>query len=117
MYLRLNNRADIYSQTTTPNAAGQKKATWNLSSQAVRCEYEALTTVIRVAPTFEEMDVNYMFFGPEVELNYKQRIYNISDRNGNIITAGPFEIIKITKLTGYTGKVRHQRVMMNLVIE
>lgn len=117
IYLRLNHRADIHSKTTVTNAAGQKKPTWTASATSVKCIFVARYAMVRTSPTYEERETINFFFPNDTTINYDSRIYNVKDRLGNVLDAGPFEIIAIIKQPGFTGKLHHYFVTARRVIE
>lgn len=115
MYMQLRHRADIYTKSVTTNAAGQKKPSWTASQTNVHCQFIPRFALTRVSPTFEEREVVNIFFSEEV--SYDDRIYNIKDRKGNVIEAGPFEVVSVLKQPGFSGKVHHYVVQVRRVIE
>jgi len=112
-YLRLINRADIYSKATAVSAAGQKVATWAISSSAVSCAYiPKFTKEISVAndTKYGYDQVIHFFFGPDAAIDFTKRIYNVTDATGEVIEAGPVEITAVLSIPGYSGKLHHYEV-------
>ena len=112
-YLRLVNRADIYSKGTTMSAAGQKVATWAISSSAVPCAFlPKFTKEISVDNNtkYGYDQVIHFFFGSDAAIDFSKRIYNVTDATGEVIEAGPVEITAVLSIPGYSGKLHHYEV-------
>jgi hypothetical protein len=116
-YMRLVHKADIYEKSTTRNAAGQAKATWASETADVKCYFVPRFAETRVQPTYEQWERINIFFNADAGVDYNKRIYNIRDRVGNVIEAGPLEVISVIKQSGFSGKVRHVMVTVQRVIE
>ena len=120
IYLKFPNRADIYDKTTVTTESGQKKPTYTVETSAVKCQWAPRYPrygLTRVNPTYEQTEVINMFFPGDIELTYDKRIYNVTDRVGNEVDPGPFEIVAIIKQPGWTGKIHHYLITVQRVIE
>jgi hypothetical protein len=116
-YIRFNFRADIWSRSSSVNAAGQKKHTWTSTSASVPCIFKDEMSTIRTEPTVETMATMKLIFPKTVSVNDSQRIYNIKDRMGNIIEPGPMEIIGVQSQQGFQGKNRSTTCLLRRVFE
>lgn len=118
MYMKTPHKSDIYSKTTSRNAAGQLVASWTTAAVTnQKCLVQPRINMVRVNPTSEEIREMTVYFPGSVNLTIDQRIYNIRDRRGNVLYPGPFEIISIGKEPGYTGKLHHLKVIIVSVME
>jgi hypothetical protein len=109
---------EIYAKNVTINQAGQKAITFSKSS-TIKCFFQANSSERRVAPYIDNIDY-YQFYISNLDsqyITYNNRIYNIRDRNGNLIDAGPFEITNIEKKAGFTGKIHHLFITAKSVVE
>lgn len=110
-YLILKHKATFNTYTKTTNAAGQKVSGSTPSSTAVvPCTFLYLATDEKITPVVEKEDIIEIIIGDSHTPTYDQQIANIKDRFGNIIEAGPLEIIGIKKYAGYQGKLHHYRL-------
>lgn len=117
LYLRFRHKCDIYTRTSTTNAAGQHKHTWTLSQSDVPCDFEDEISKIRTGPTVETIRDMKMIFSRDTVINDSMRIKNIRDRMGNLIDAGPMQIDGVQKLMGFQGKIHHNVCGLKSVIE
>jgi hypothetical protein len=117
MYTVLRHRADIYNKTAVVSASGQKKPNWSLGFSDIQCHFIPRRATVRLQPTYDETEHVTLFFQSTAPVDYGKRIYNVKDKFGNIIEAGPMEIVAVLKHPGYTGKIRHIFVTAKRVIE
>lgn len=118
-YLRFYHTCDIYSRVVEVNDAGQKRASFILRRRTMPCVFQTSSSERRIAPYVDNVD-EFQVIIPHLHqdtISYQGRIENISDRYGNPIEAGPFEIVQIEKRTGFNGKVHHVVVSIRLVVE
>lgn len=118
-FLRYYHDCDVYSRTISVNSAGQRAATFTLSNSSTPCVFQTISTERRVAPYVDNVD-EFQLIVPHTYASYftyAGRVQNISDRYGNVIEAGPFEIVQIEKKTGFNGKLSHILVTIRLVVE
>ena len=109
--------ADIWTKTQTTNAAGQAKASWALGTSAVKCHYIPRTADVRYTPTYEETETVTIFFPSDSGISYSTRLYNLTDKFGNVIEAGPMEVVAVLKQPGFSGKIHHITVKAKRVVE
>jgi hypothetical protein len=112
-----NQRLDIWKKTQTKNNAGQLSATWAIESSRVKCHHIPRVAVTRTKPTAEETETVTIFVPNDTVINYGSRIYNIVDRYGNLIEAGPLEVDSILRQPGFGGKIHHIALKAKRVIE
>lgn len=123
-YLRYPHTAEIHAKTTVVSPAGQKTYTFSLDKtvpaivNSPEDQYSA-GAKIRTAPYQEFIPVLQMIVPGEYAANVitSSRIFNIKDRYGNILEAGPFEIITIQAKYGWNGKKHHLLVSLRTVVE
>lgn len=118
-YLRFEHFADVYKRTVVVNDAGQKYATFVIERASMPCTYQAVSSERRIAPYIDNVD-EFQLIIPHLysdDISYEGRIQNIRDRYGNSILDGPFEITRISKRTGFNGKVHHIIATIRLVVE
>lgn len=111
------HKVDVWNKTTTENAAGQKKPTWAVGISGEKCHYIPVTAITRTTPTYEETENVYIFMTPNSSVTYGSRLYNLVDRYGTVIEAGPIEIDGIFKEPGFGGKIHHLVIKAKRVIE
>ena len=107
-FLRFYHKIDIYAKTTTVNDAGQKTVTFSKSA-TIPAVFQANASERRVVPYLENID-EYQFYVSYQDaeyISYDNRIFNVIDRHGNVLEAGPLEIVNIEKKTGFGGRLHH----------
>jgi len=123
-FIRYNQTADVHLKTTTTNDAGQKYYTFT---------YNKTVPVIAVSPEDQfsagakVRTAPYQDFIPVLQIivpgQYSNtvittsRIYNLKDRYGNVLEAGPFEVITIQPKFGWNGKKHHIIASLRTVVE
>lgn len=113
----MRHRSDLYIKSTVVNSAGQKSPTWTLSSSDIKCHYVPRSSDTRTSPTQEEWDDIWMMFPADCGITYQHRIYNIHDKFGNVIEAGPLEVNGLLRQPGFSGRVHHIAVKVRRVVE
>jgi len=118
-YARFPHAADVYTKTTTANAAGQRATTYSLSGNVKVLLFSNLSADRRLLPYVENINEIqfYISYKDASYVEYSNRVKNFVDRYGNVVEAGPFEIININKQTGLNGKVRQLSVTCKRIIE
>jgi hypothetical protein len=117
-FLRFVHKADIHARTVAVNDAGQKIATFALT-QNIPLYFQSNATERRLVPYVADID-EFQFYIPwqyNSIITYKNRIFNVKDRYGNILEAGPLEITEIGKKTGFGGKLHHILITARRVVE
>jgi len=117
-FLKLPHKIDVYTKTTTVNAAGQRTTTYALAA-TIKALYQAISSERRIEPYTENIDEIefYISYKNASYASYNNRISNVIDRYGNVIESGPVEIINIHKQTGLNGKIRHVLLTCRKVVE
>lgn len=122
-YLRWVHTADIYTRTTTENAAGQLSVTFTFS-QTVPAYLQIPTTqstggAIRLNPYQENMQVFEMFIPGSFQsyIKFDNLVKDIKDRYGNVLETGPFQIIAVHPKFGWGGKKHHVSCVLKKEIE
>jgi hypothetical protein len=118
VYLKLPHKIDIYIPTVIVNAAGQRTFTYTLAA-TIQAFFQSMSSERRILPYVDNIDEMqfYVSFKDAQYIDYNNRIQNIVDRYGNLIEAGPIEMVNIQKQTGYSGKVRHIFINGRRVVE
>lgn len=118
IFLSLPHKMDIYTRTTTTNNAGQITTTYTKAA-TVRSLYQAMASERRVYPYIDNVDEIefYISHRDQQYATYNNRIQNVVDRFGNVIEAGPVEIVNIHKQVGLNGKVRQILLTCRKVVE
>lgn len=118
-YLRYHQKCDVYGRTTATNAAGQEVASFAITSSGVPCIYNPVYSERRVQPYLADIEeIRLVIPHPYANLfDYGDRVRDISDRYGNVIEAGPYEIVEVLKSTGWNGKLSYITVQLRLVVE
>lgn len=117
-YLRFYHQIDVYTKTTVVNAAGQKTVTF-AKAATIPAVFQANASERRVVPYLENID-EYRFYVSHNDagyISYNNRIFNVIDRHGNVLEAGPLEIVNIEKKTGFGGRLHHILINARRVAE
>lgn len=122
-YLRWVHTADIYTRTTTENDAGQLAVAFTLE-ETVPAYIQIPTTQstggsIRLNPYQENIQVFEMFVPAQYQsyIIYNNLVKDIKDRYGNVLEAGPFQIIAIHPKFGWNGKKHHVSCVLKKEVE
>lgn len=117
-FLKFHHNIDIYSKTTTVNAAGQRFVTFSFSKTIPVFAQQASSESMNqpYIANFEQLDLfipkNYID-----EISYSIRLKDLKDRYNNTIDSSFFEIISIQKKMQFNGKVHHIVVGTKKVVE
>jgi hypothetical protein len=117
-FIRFTNKIDVYQRTTALNAAGQRTSTFEKTA-TIPAFFQAKRTERRLEPYVENIDEYefYVSYKDNEYITYNNRIENVVDRYGNIIEAGPLEIISVRKYIGYRGRLHHLLITTRRVVE
>lgn len=123
-YLRFVQTADVYSKTVVVSPAGQKTYEYSfLTSIPVHVQSPTDTTSSggdrRLYP-YQDFIATHEIIVPGDSasyVDYQNRIFNIKDRYGNQLEAGPFEIVQINPKFGFNGKKHHVLATIRKVVE
>lgn len=111
IYLRFIHTVDLYSESEAVNNAGQLMRTWTIETTGEKCMFIPRYDQIRTDPSYEERAMDRFFFPNTATIGYNHRIYNVKDRFGNVLEAGPFEIMELLPQPGYNGRLHHYVLM------
>lgn len=122
-YLRFIQTGDVYEKTITVSPAGQKVYSFNMVT-TIPLHFQSPSTQTtggdrRLNPYVENIAV-YEIIVPESYsqyVTYDNRIYNIKDRYGNVIEAGPYEILALQPKFGWSGRRHHVCAIVRRVVE
>jgi hypothetical protein len=117
-YMKFPQQIDVHSLSEDTSSAGQ----------VVKSYFYLETIKGFLAPGSHERDVSpyvkdidqYHIHVPKHfngVVTYKSRLLNIRDNRGNVIEAGPLEIISIMKYTGLSGGIHHLHITARVVSE
>jgi hypothetical protein len=117
-FLRFVHKIDVYQKTTSNNAAGQKTITFSKAA-TIPAIFQAQKSERRIEPYIDNIDQYefYVSYQDAQYITYSNRIQNVIDRAGNVLEAGPLEIISIKKYMGYKGKLHHFLITTRRVVE
>lgn len=122
-YLRWVHTADIYTRTTTQNAAGQLTVSFTYND-TVPAYIQIPTTQstggkLRLTPYQENIQVFELFVPmPHGSLiNFDNLVKDVKDRYGNVLETGPFQIIAIHPKFGWNGKKHHVSCVLKKEVE
>lgn len=116
-YLRYIHKVDIYQKITTEQPSGQRTSIFTPLSVATKCIYFPVFSGTRMSPSIEQYDTFKLTLPAEAEVDYGSRFYNITDRVGNPVDAGPFEVDSLLRQEGFSGKIHHLSLIIKRVIE
>jgi len=116
--MRLRHRCEILTKSHQTNDTGQRMPTWSVLYSNYKCfaTPSSMRASIRVSPTIEQGDYLTFYLPPEANVSFSTRIQNIRYRN-NVIYDGPYEIQDIKPMTGFSGAVQHQEILLKRVVE
>lgn len=123
-YLRFVQTADVYEKTVVVSPAGQKTYTYSFAASIpVNIQSPTDTTSSggdrRLSP-YQDFIATHEIIVPGTSssyIDYQNRIFNIKDRYGNVLEAGPFEIVQINPKFGFNGKKHHVLATIRKVVE
>lgn len=123
-YIRYPHTIEVHSKKTLTSAAGQKTAVFTFDSKipAIANSPEDQFTAgerVRTVPYQDFIQVLELIVpgSYDKKILYTSRILNIRDRYGNILEAGPFQIISIQPKFGWNGKKHHLHLDVRYVVE
>lgn len=119
-FMRMIHKVDLYTKGSTTNDTGQKRGSWSLYSQDVKCFFtpSGSSTNIKLNPTMEEADWYTMYFEHDAPVDYGTRLENLTTFDGEVIYAGPLQVMQIDKhVAPMSGKVQYLQLRVKTVIE
>lgn len=117
-FLRFYHKIDIHAKTVVVNDAGQKTVSF-AKEVTIPAVFQSSSSERRVSPYIENID-DYQFYVSYKDatyISYDHRILNVKDRYGNVLEAGPLEIVNIEKKMGFGGRLHHIFVTARKVAE
>lgn len=117
LIMRFIHKADIYTKSYIVQPSGQRKASWELEFEGVECSYIPEKTSVRVSPTTEETDKVVFFFPRTTEITYGSRISNVISRKGELLLPDTYEVMAISRITGYQGKLNYYAIRAESAVE
>ena len=118
-YMRYHQNADVHSRSVTVNNAGQRLASWTLCKSNIPCAFQPVSSERRITPYVDNVE-EYEIIVPHSYANYFDygfRVQDIKDRYGKMLRQGPFEVVEISRRTGFNGKLSHILVRVRQVVE
>ena len=116
--MRFPHMVDVHFYSESESASGQVVPDYCFS-RTINAHVAPVGTVRKTAPYVTE-NAEYGVHIPrhfEDKITYDSRLYNIRDSHGNVLEAGPLEIVSIVKRPGYSGRLNHLHVKARVVVE
>lgn len=123
-FFRFAHKCDVYTKTTSTNAAGQEYATFSKAA-TIGLQFQAPTTQStsssdrRLSPYVDNFS-KYEGIVPSMYdqyISYDNRITNITDAKGNQVDTDTYEIVGIQPKFSFSGKKHHIVVSLRRVVE
>ncbi len=117
-YMKFPQRIDVHLLTEEASAAGQIVKTYfylqTISGMMMPGSHER-----DVSPYVKDVDQYHIHIPKQFNgvITYGSRLFNIRDNRGNVIEAGPLEILSIMKWTGLSGGIHHLHITAKEVVE
>jgi hypothetical protein len=68
-------------------------------------------------PVYAHNEIISFAFNGDANIDFSKRLYNVTDRFGNVLETGPIEITSIVKVPGFYGKIHHIEVSGYRVVD
>jgi hypothetical protein len=123
-YFKFTHKGDIYTKSTSTNAAGQQYATF-LKVDTISFQFQAPTSAPaggderRLSP-YQDSIPKFEALVPkksDANIVYGSRLQNIKDRYGNVVDSYIYEVVGIQPKFGFTGTKHHTLVTLRRVVE
>lgn len=118
-----NHKGNIYTKTTTTNAAGQKYSTFTNAAE-IKFQFQAPATQTtggdrRVQPYVENIAYYELIVPSKYDsyITYSNRVSDIKDKFDNVITTDTYEIVSIQPKFDIRGKKHHIHVILKRIVE
>jgi hypothetical protein len=123
-YFKFNHKCNVFTKTTTTNAAGQEYAAFSLAA-TIAFQFQAPTTQStsssdrRLSPYVDNFSkyegiVPAMF---DQYIRYDNRLGGITDFKGNSVDSDVYEIVGIQPKFSPSGKKHHIVISLRRVVE
>ena len=117
-HLPFRHKCDIYKRSDTIKPSGQILHDYNTSRVLNQAShYIPNFSRHRTTPTWSDDDIINLFLPFNATIEYTDRVQNIRDREGNVIMAGPFEVLAIIPQINATGKLSHIHCLLETITE
>lgn len=117
-FIKFHHRMDIYSKTTTVNAAGQRAVSFAYNKTIPVFAQWTQSDIVNqpYLGNFEQLEIfvpkNYVN-----EMSYDIRLKDLKDRYGATIDNQYYEVVGVQKKMQFNGKVHHCVVGLRKVVE
>jgi hypothetical protein len=123
-YFKFTHKCDIYTKSTSVNAAGQQFASYTIV-ETIPFQFQSPSTSTssgderRLAPYQESIPKFEALVpkGSDVNIVYGSRIQNIKDRKGTVVDNSVYEVVGIQPKFSITGLKHHTVVTLRRVVE
>lgn len=123
-YFKFTHKGDIYTKSTSTNAAGQQYASYSKVA-TISFQFQAPSTSSasgderRLSPYQDSIPKFEALVPKEYDTNitYGSRLQNVKDRNGNVVDSYVYEVVGIQPKFGFTGAKHHTVVTLRRVVE
>ena len=118
-FLRFHQTCDSYRRVVEVNDAGQKIGSFSLTYENIPCVMRPSPSQRKIQPYIDSVDEFQIIVPSDYHkyFTYKGRVGNVSDRYGEVVEEGPFEIFQIERKTGFNGRVAHTYITLRKVVE
>jgi D-hexose-6-phosphate mutarotase len=117
-YMKFPQQIDVHNLSEKSSAAGQVVKTY-FFSETIKAFMTPGSNDRDVSPYIKDVDQYHIHVPKHFDgvVTYKSRLLNIRDNRGNVIEAGPLEVVSIMKYTGISGGVHHLIINAKVVVE
>jgi|TARA_B110001454_G_scaffold164524_1_gene154110 hypothetical protein len=117
-YMKFPQRIDVHQLSSNTSSAGQVVKSY-FYSETINGFMTPGSHERDVSPYVKDIDQYHINIPKHFNgvVTYKSRLFNIRDNKGNIIEAGPLEIVSIMKYTGLSGGIHHLHITARVVSE
>jgi len=117
-YMKFPQRIDVHILTEKASAAGQVVKTYYYS-QTINGFMMPGSHERDVSPYVKDVERYHIHVPKQFNgvVTYGSRLLNIRDNRGNVIEAGPLEVLSIMKWTGFSGGIHHLHITAKEVVE
>ena len=117
-YMKFPQQIDVHNLSENTSSAGQVVKSY-FYSETINGFMTPGSHESDVSPYVKDIDQYHINIPKHFNgvVTYQSRLFNIRDNRGNIIEAGPLEIISIMKYTGLSGGIHHLHITAKVVVE
>jgi hypothetical protein len=106
---------DMYTKTIEYNAAGQPQNVWTFE-RTMKCDFTPARSEERLVGRLQNPTSYFIRVGGGQPIEASKQLRDLRDRQGNVIEAGPFNIIGIRKYRGWSS-ISHITIFAQKVLE